>query len=230
MRKLTDIELQAIQDSIRKKEIHAAELLAEIYDHYISHLENYSKKEFESELENLDQKWSYAYCHKIQHELNKNINKTIRKTQWSLIKSYFSWPKMAFTLLLVAILALIVNTLSWHLQVLILFILPLVYIVTFSIILMVRTRKKTKGIRALFGFSKSGIWVRSVFSSQFLNYVALPLHFYNLFLNLPRVLGWDKYVPDYLVNYLSIAFCFMLVIHSLSSYEAWKIKSKTAFV
>jgi uncharacterized membrane protein len=228
MRKLTDKELQAIQDSIRKKEIHAAELLAEIYDHYITHLESQAEEEFEAELEKLDDKWTYAYCHKIQHELNKNINKTIRKTQWSLIKSYFSWPKMVFTLLLVTILALIVNTLSWNAQVIILFLLPLVYIVAFSIILTVRTRKKTKKIRMLFG--KSGIWVRSAFSDRFLSYVAFPLHFYNLFLNLPRVLGWDQYVPDYLVNYLSIAFCFMLVIHSLSSYEAWKLKSKTAFV
>ncbi|TFV93143.1 hypothetical protein E4S40_12825 [Algoriphagus kandeliae] len=228
MRKLNASELQAVQQSILKKEIYAVELLGEIYDHYLSHLENLPEEKFDEELEALDQKWTYAYCHKIQSELNKNIQKSIRSTQWTLIKSYFSWPKMAFTLALVGILTLLVNILTWKMQVIILFLVPLVYLVGFMLYITYRSRKKTKAIRTLFG--NSGIRVRSVFSNHFTSYLTLPLHFYNVFLNLPRVFGLDKLVPDYLVNYLSVTCCFIVVIHSLSSYEAWKLKSKSAFV
>jgi hypothetical protein len=99
MRTLSEEELKSVQKTIAQRDITSAELLMEVYDHFISHLEEFPEEDFEEQLNTLSEKWSFGYCKKLQHDLFKNINKSVRKTQWSLLKSYFSWPKMVFTLI-----------------------------------------------------------------------------------------------------------------------------------
>jgi hypothetical protein len=50
MRQLTDIELQEIRESIKKKVLYSAEIILKIYDHYVSHLQNYSADQFKEKL------------------------------------------------------------------------------------------------------------------------------------------------------------------------------------
>lgn len=228
MRALSNKELVQIEKSIQKKGLQTAELLAEIYDHYISHLENFPEGNFIEQLEALDQKWTYSYCHKLQHDLAKNINKSIRTLQWAVIKSYFTWPRMVFTLTLIGILTILVDMLAWKTQVLVFFGIPLVYIAVFMVFILVRTRMKTKQIRKL--FNTPYLKVSSSYSSHFLIHLAIPFNFFNVFINLPRIFGLHQIIPDYLINFLSVTFCFIIVLHSLTISEAWKIKSKTAFI
>lgn len=228
MRNLSEGELKSVQKAIAQREITAAELLMEVYDHYISHLEGFPEEHFEEQLNALNEKWTYSYCKKLQHDLSKNINRSVRKTQWGLIKSYFSWPKMVFTLIFIGGITLLVNLLTHKMQLMILFGLPIVYMTTFLVFVLVRTHKKIKPIKKT--FQDTELKISSIFSNQFITFLSLPLHFYNFFLNVPRIFGVDKLIPEYLLNYLSITFCFIIYLHCISSYEAWKIKSKTALI
>jgi len=228
MRTLSEEELKSVQKTIAKRDITAAELLMEVYDHFISHLEEFPEKDFEVQLNALNEKWSYGYCKKLQHDLSKNINKSVRKTQWSLLKSYFSWPKMVFTLILIGGITLLVNLMTHKMQLLILFGLPIVYLGAFLFWILFRTYKKISPIKEV--FKDTDLKISSIFSNQFIAFISLPLHFYNFFLNVPRIFGLDKLIPEYLLNYLSITFCLIIYLHCISAYEAWKIKSKTALL
>jgi hypothetical protein len=228
MRRLSEAELKTVQKAIAQREITSAELLMEVYDHYISHLEEFPEEHFEEQLNALNEKWTYSYCKKLQHDLTKNINKSVRKTQWGLIKSYFSWPKMVFTLIFIGGITLLVNLMTHKMQLMILFGLPIVYLTAFLVFVLVRTHNKIKPIKKT--FQDTELKISSIFSNQFITFVSLPLHFYNFFLNVPRIFGMDKLIPEYLLNYLSITFCFIIYLHCISAYEAWKIKSKTALL
>ena len=54
MRTLTEQELKLVQTTIIAKELTVMEVIAEIYDHYISHLEGIPEEEFRSELAKLE--------------------------------------------------------------------------------------------------------------------------------------------------------------------------------
>lgn len=228
MRTLSPEELKLVQKAIALKEISSAEVLMEIYDHYVSHLERFKIEDFGVQLNALNEKWTYEYCKKLQHDLSKNINKSVRRTQWSLIKSYFSWPKMVFTLFLIGGITVLVNLLTSKIQLMILLGLPIVYLGVFLFLILFRTHKKISLIKET--FKCTDLKISSLFSNQFILFMSLPLHFYNFFLNVPRMFGIDKLIPEYLLNYLSIAFCFVIYLHCVSTYEAWKIKSKTALI
>ena len=228
MRKLSEQELKLVQMAISEKGINSAELLMEVYDHFLSHLESFPEEQFEVQLNSLNLKWSRGYCAKLQDNLRKNLNKTVRKIQWNLIKSYFSWPKFFITLLLIGGITLLINLLTSKLQLAILFSVPLIYLTGFLAIVLFRTHQKLKPIKST--FKDSGLKINSLYSSYFITYLTLPFHFYNICLNVPRILKVDQLVSDELVNYLSIGFCFIMYIHAISVYEAWKIKSKTALI
>lgn len=228
MRKLTESEIELIQTSIRQKGLTAAELIAEIYDHYISHLENYPESEFETQLESLDEKWTYAYCHKLQSDLSKTFRKLIYKTQWKLIKSYFSWPRLLSTLVLLVLLSLIITTLESKTQTAILLFFPVLFLGGFFFFVFYRSRKKLKSIKTI--FDQPTLDVHSVFFQTFGFFLSFPLHLPNLLFNLPRFIGFQDLISPMILNCLSIGFCFTMIIYSLSCFEAWKVKSKTAFI
>lgn len=228
MRTLSEEEFKSVQKTIAQRDITSAELLMEVYDHFISHLEEFPEKDFEVQLNVLNEKWSYGYCKKLQHDLSKNFNKSVRKTQWTLLKSYFSWPKMVFTLILIGGITLLVNLMTHKMQLLVLFGLPIVYLGAFLVFVLVRTHIKIKPIKKT--FQETDLKISSILSNQFIAFISLPLHFYNFFLNVPRIFGLDKLIPEYLLNYLSITFCLIIYLHCISAYEAWKIKSKTALI
>jgi hypothetical protein len=96
-RKLSQAELSRIQKAIAVKDLTSAEILMEIYDHYVSLLESKATEEFDEELFELEQKFTYGYCHALQGKLFKSAKKEIFGLQWSLFKSYFSWPRIVLT-------------------------------------------------------------------------------------------------------------------------------------
>lgn len=228
MRKLTESEIELIQTSIQKKGLTAAELIAEIYDHYISHLENFPESEFETQLESLDEKWTYAYCHKLQSDLSKTFRKVIYKTQRDIIKSYFSWPRLLSTLVLLVFLGLIITSLESKTQTGILLISPVLFLGGFFFFLFFRSRKKLKSIKTI--FDQPTLDVHSVFFQTFGLSLSFPINLANLLFNVPRFIGIQDFVSPLFLNCLSLGFCFTMIIFSLSSYEAWKIKFKTTYI
>jgi len=229
MRKLSEEELTLIQKSIIRKEISATELLAEIYDHYVSHLETILASEFHTQLSLLDLKWTQEYCKQLQRDLQTSINKSIRSLQWQLAKSYFSWPRMIFTLSLLVLISYLITSITWKLQV-ILFILPLLFLLTFGIVLSMRSYRNNKEIKKIFNFRNSGIFIMSFQNSNFLNHITLPLHAFTIVLLAPRIWAGQNFAPDYILNGIGIAFGLYLILHSVTILEAWKIKSKSALI
>jgi hypothetical protein len=229
MRKLTAEELTLIQKSIIRKEISATELLAEIYDHYVTHLETIPESDFNTQLSLLDQKWTQDYCKQLQRDLQTSINKSIRSIQWKLAKSYFSWPRMAFTLSFLILISYLITSFAWQPQV-ILFILPLLFLISLGMIISVRSNRNNKEIKKLFNFRNSGIFINSFQSSNFISHITLPLHAFTAILLAPRIWSGQDFAPDYVLNGIGIAFGLYLILHSLTIFEAWKIKSKTSLI
>lgn len=229
MRKLTEEELTLIQKSIIRKEISATELLGEIYDHYVTHLENFPESDFNTQMKLLDEKWTQDYCKKLQRDLQNSINKSIRSLQWRLLKTYFSWPRIVLTSILIILTSLLINLLSWNLQVIVL-IIPLLFLIVLGAIISVRAHRKNKTIKTLFNFRNSGIFILSFQSSNFIGHVIWPVHALNLFILAPKNLGMHDVSAVYIFNSISILFGAYLILHSLTIFEAWKIKSKTALI
>ena len=230
MRKLTEQELTLVQKAIIRKEIAVLELLAEVYDHYISHLEQYSELEFSGEFKNLEEKWTYAYCDKLQQEFRKGVNQSIRSLQWKLIKSYFTWPRFAVTILVVASLISLTNLIDPKTYLLIVILPVLIILIVFNFYILFNARKKFKSLRSIFNRKSMGIWVVSEEANNFGLLAVLPLSFFSLLVQLPRMLEIsDSYSNPYYLLLIAV-FSFFLALHALTCYEAWKIKSKTALI
>jgi hypothetical protein len=112
MRKLSDKELDQVKRAIAAKDLTSAEILIEIYDHYVSHLESFEGSEFKDELFDLEQKFRYSYYNSLQENFEKSTKKELLKIQWRISKSYFSWPKIISTALVVTLLTLLFENLE----------------------------------------------------------------------------------------------------------------------
>ncbi len=228
MRKLTEQELKLVQQAMIKKHITSAELLMEVYDHYISHLERFPGEDFDKELIVLNKKWTCVYCETLEKELFKNINKSIRKSQWRLIKTHFSWPKMVFTFFLLIAITFLANSLEGKMQGLILFMPPLFFLLALIVFVGATSLLRIRRIKRLFNAIE--LKIDSTYSRYFVTYLFLPISFFNLGIYTPKLLGTDNFLPEYLSNFSVVSFSFFLYIYSISAYEAWKIKSKTALL
>ncbi|MBC6366607.1 hypothetical protein [Algoriphagus sp. AK58] len=228
MRKLTEQELKLVQQTMIKKHITSAELLMEIYDHYISHLERFSAEDFDKELIELNKHWTCIYCETLEKELFKNINKSIRRSQWGLIKSFFSWPKLVFTFFLITTITLLANSLEAKLQRMLLVMPPLFFLLALIVFVGATSLLRIRRIKRLFNAIE--LKIDSTYSRYFVTYLFLPISFFNLGIYTPKLLGTDNFLPEYLSNFSVVSFSFFLYIYSISAYEAWKIKSKTALI
>lgn len=230
MKKLSEEELKSVQKAIIAKEISVMELLAEIYDHYVTHLESLPKEDFSLELRNLESKWTYDYCQKIQKEFNKNINSSIRSFQWRLTKSYFTWPKLMITVLLFLAASLgasLIPTTIYFFGVLI----PiLVFVLIYAIGMSFRCNRKFKGLKSIFNFKSMGLIVTSGESSYLLLNSILPINLFSLLILAPKNLGFIDDFSGHWMTLIILLFSFFLFLHTLTIHEAWKIKSKTVLI
>lgn len=165
MRRLSEEELKSVQRAIITKEIVVLELLAEIYDHYVTHLESLPEEYFSLELRNLESKWTYDNCQKIQKEFYKNINSSIRSFQWKLTKSYFTWPKLMITVLLFFAASLGASLIPTTIYFFGIIIPILVFVLIYAIAMNFRCNRKFKGLKSIFNFKSMGLIVTSGESS-----------------------------------------------------------------
>ncbi len=230
MRKLTEEELKLVQTAIIAKEISVLEVLAEIYDHYISHLEGFPESEFKSELANLESKWTYSYCHTLQHEFSKNVNKSIRSLQWKLIKSYFTWPKILSTTVFLGILFSLSQVLTPKAFIFSIIIPFMIIVQAFNIYLLFSAKRKYKDLRTIFNFKSTGLLLNSAESNGLSVAIGAPISVYNLLIFAPRFFDLNFGISIQTLFLILVFIAFLISVISFSAYEAWKIKSKTALL
>ena len=230
MRKLTEEELKLVQTAIIAKEISVLEILAEIYDHYISYLEGFPESEFKGELANLESKWTYPYCRTLQDDFSENVNKSIQSLQWKLIKSYFTWPKILSTTIFFGILFSLGQVLTPKIFTFST-IIPLVIIIqAFNFYLLFSARKKYQGLRSIFSFKSTGLWLNSAESNSLSVAIGTPMSVFNLLIFVPRIFDLNLGISNQTLFLILVIIAFFISVISFSAYEAWKIKSKTALL
>ena len=230
MRKLSEQELKLVQLAIIAKDLTVMEVIAEIYDHYITHLEGFSEEEFKSELAKLESVWIYPYCRDLQGDFSKNVNKSIRSLQWKIIKSYFTWPKILSTATFFGILFILSQVLSAKVFVYTSFIPFLIITQVFHIYLLILSRKKYSKLRSVFNFRSTGRMLSSAETNGLSVAIGTPLSLLNLLLLSPRILDFELGITTNSFLLILVLFSFLISIISFSAYEAWKIKSKTALL
>ncbi|MEP1088395.1 hypothetical protein [Algoriphagus sp.] len=226
MRQLSEQELDQVKRVISAKELTSAEILVEIYDHYVSHLESFESSEFEEQLFELEQKFKYSYCHALQAKFLKASKKEIFNLQWSIFKSYFTWPRIVATAVLFSLLLLLWGNIDSRTK-------GITLVILVSIILILsgwiwyNSFKKVKKIKAL-------IRSKNIIQSSLLTTVIMQLSLVtsslNMMIMVPKILGAPDFFESTYFLVSSFSLFFIYVSYTLTLFEAWKIKSKTALI
>ncbi|MGY6520373.1 MAG: hypothetical protein ACXIUD_01500 [Mongoliitalea sp.] len=227
MRPLTNIELQEIRQTIMWKEISSAEILMEVYDHFISHLQEFPEEEFQSQLFELDQKFSYAYCHALQSKFKKSAYKDISKTQWHVIRSFFCAGRWAYLLGLIAVTIYLSTYFQSPTELKMIILLPFALLLGFQLYYGYQSYKQMKPIRQ--SFKGMGIPIQSSFAGFFENRASLPGIFIYSFISFPSLFfNWEP--TKLIAPQVAAVFTVLVTLYALSLIEVWKIKSKTALI
>lgn len=222
MRKLSEQELDQVKKAIGAKEEVSGEILMEVYDHYVSHLEGFGVADFNKELAELERRFTNGYCLTLHEKLMKSAKKELFNLQWSLFKSYFKWPRIIVTAGFFLLVFLIWTYSAEKTKLIILsFPIAIIYILLFGVI--INSFRKAR----LF---KKFIHGRKTIQSPYAIWIIQPMILFSssfilLFSSHSGFLLGSSYFP--LVSFL------FLIIYSgyvLTLFEAWKIKSKTALI
>lgn len=226
MRQLSERELDQIKRAIAAKDLTSAEILVEIYDHYVTHLESYSSAEFEVHLYELEQKFTYSYCHALQAKILKASRKEILKLQWSIFKTYFARPKFLATLFFLTIYGLVWMQMENKTKVQLL-IFPIILIVILSAWIYYRSFKKVRKIKKMINSSRT---IESSLSNSIMIQLSLIISTSNLLIMFPKIFDRTESMDK---PYYLLATMVLFIVHTgylLTLFEAWKLKSKTALI
>lgn len=225
-RTLSELELAKIQKAIAVKELTSAEILMEVYDHYVSHLESFEAAEFEEELFELEQKFNYNYCHALQAKFLKSSKKEIHQLQWSILKSYFTLPRIIGSISALVFLTILWTTLEGKVRGLAVAI-PMLALLLVFIWILLKSRVKVNRIkRAIGNSSKIESSYLTTITLQFTLFIGL----FNMFIHIPRLFDLEGFFESYYFILVSFALCLLYLGYTLSLIETWKIKSKTALI
>jgi len=227
MRKLSEQELDHVKRSSAFKDLTSAEILIEVYDHYISHLESFVELDFESQLFELEQKFTSKYCKNLELDFYEKAEKEINRLQLLILKSYFTWPRAMWTILLLSIFifsCLYGGDISKTLA------LSIPFVVGFSLNgwLWYRSYKKVSEIKKLV---KSHTTLQSSYLPDSVNqFVIMFLTLNTLIFTIPTIVELLDFMDSLFFVLASVLVFGMFILHMLTFYEACKIKSKTALI
>lgn len=227
MRQLNQLELKEIQRSIFHKEISSAEVLAEIYDHYVSHLQEFQESEFGSQLLDLEQKFTQSYCHSIQAKFNKSVREDISKTQWWVLKSYFCTSRWIYAAGILAVIFYVATQTKSQQEIGLLLLSPLILLTLMYIIFNWRVAKKIRPIKST--FKEMGIPITSSISRLISERLYLPVLLAQVLIYFPRLFSFDLDLGSLLPG-IAAVITSILTLYMLSLLEVWKIKSKTVLL
>ena len=227
MRQLSERELDQVKKAIAVKELTSAEILIEIYDHYVSHLERFEEAEFEEQLFELEQKFTPKYCKNLQLDFYENAEKEINRLQWSILKSYFTWPRAMWTVLLFSIFIFFWLNGGNISKILVLGI-PFMAGLSLNGWLWYKSYKKVSDIRKLL---KSHTTLQSSYLPDSINqFVIMFLTLNTLIFTIPTLVELFNTTESLFFIIAILLALGMFVTHILSFYEACKIKSKTGLI
>ncbi|WP_439490386.1 hypothetical protein [Algoriphagus sp.] len=225
MRKLTEQELDQVKKTIATKELTSAEILLEIYDHYVSHLESFESSEFEEQLYELEQKFKYSYCHALQAKFVKASKKEIFNLQWSIFKSYFTWPRIAITLASVVILIFLWGNIDSQTQSKAIILLTLICILS-SFGFYINSFRKVRRIKR---FMKSSKAIESTYMSSIMLQGMMMQSLIHILIFMPD-LGFAKITESGYFGMISLGIFFIYFSLTFTLIKACRIKSKTALI
>lgn len=224
-RNLSEIELQQIREAISAKGLSSAEILMEIYDHYVSHLQEFETEDFDSELAALEEKFTYGYCHALQANLRKSLNTEISRNQWKVIRSYFCFSRLIYSLGLLFILVAVSMNLKSDEQYLMMVYVPLSLLVGFSLFVLLKWRKNLKIAKDIFIEQKNSI--KSVTTEIMVLKIILPVLSLNAIIMIPKTFLSTHDLSFAFLPQISLFLTMALLLYGISLFEVWKIKSKS---
>jgi hypothetical protein len=225
MRQLSEIELKQVRHAISAKGLNAAEILLEVYDHYVSHLQEFEAADFESELNALEERFTYGYCHALQANLHKSLNTEISRTQWDIVRSYFCFSRLIYSLGLLFILMTVSMNLKSDEQYLIMVYVPLSLLVGFSLFVLLKWHKNLKIAKDIFIEQKDSI--KSVTTEIMMLRIILPVLSLNAIIMIPKTFLAAHDLSFALLPQISLVLTMALLLYGISLFEVWKIKSKS---
>ena len=227
MRTLSPEELKLVQKAIALKEITSAEVLMEIYDHYISHLQEFPEEKFTEQLFELEQKFTYAYCHALQSKFNKSSKAEIGKIQWRVIRQYFCTSRWIFAAGILGIIFYVASQTRTSQEIGLLILSPLILLSVMLFAFYWRVYEKMRPIKQTFKGVR--IPIQSSLSTPFSERIYLPVLLAQTVVSIPKIFSIDFALGHFLPAIAGVMTC-LLTIYMLSLLEVWKIKSKTALI
>jgi hypothetical protein len=226
MRQLTDIETKEIRIAIMQKELSSAEILMEIYDHYISHLQEFPEEEFNEQLFELEQKFTYPYCHALQAKFNKEIRKELSSLQWQVLKKYFCLSKILYVVIFSFIAFQMSRFVTDQKEIAILMLSPLFILAIAHIFILIKSHFRIKGIKRDFETKEP---LQSSLLYPFSEKLYLPVMMaYGLMWSAEYIL-YSEALGNLAPSIAVIIFVF-LSIYVLTLLEVWQIKNKTTLI
>jgi hypothetical protein len=227
MRQLSDKELDQVKRAIAGKDLTSAEILIEIYDHYVSHLEGFEEVDFDGELFELEQKFTPKYSKKLQLDFYENAEKEITRLQWSIAKSYFTWPRAVWTVLLFSIFIFFWLN-GGNISKILVLGFPFMAELSLNGWLWYKSYKKVSDIRKLL---KSHTTLQSSYLPNSVNqFVMMFLTMNMVIFTIPTFVGLLDSMGSFLFLIAAFLVFAAFIAHMLTYYEACKIKSKTALI
>ncbi|MCR9013409.1 hypothetical protein [Aquiflexum gelatinilyticum] len=226
MRNLTDIEYQAIKSAIVRKEISSAEILMEVYDHYVSHLQEYGEVDFDDQLAELEEKFTYGYCHALQAKFNKEIRKEIGVLQWEVVKKNFCLSRILYVLGFMMIAFYLGSNVKNEKEGAIMMVAPLLILSVFHIYFLVKSSSRIKKIKENMSQASS---LQSSLFYPFSERMYLPVIMAYSIVWFADLI-FDVQVLSNIAPQIAATFSILLFIYVISLMEVWKIKSKTSLL
>jgi hypothetical protein len=226
MRQLTEIELQEVRKVILQKEISSAEILMEVYDHYISHLQEFPIEEFNDQLFELEEKFTFAYCHALQAKFNKEIRKELSSLHWQVLKKYFCFSKILYVIIFSFIAFQMSRFVTDQNEMAILMLSPLLILAGAHIFFLIKSHFKIKAIKK--DFNTAGPFQSSL-SYPFSEKLYLPVMLAYCIMWSAEWIFNSNPIANLAPSIAAIIFI-ILSIYVLTLLEVWQIKTKTALI
>lgn len=227
MRKLSEEELKSVQKAIARKEITSAEVIMEIYDHFISHLEGFSEEKFKEQLFELEQKFTYPYCHALQYKFNKSVRVDISKIQGQVIRKYFCTSRWIYAAGILAVIFYVANQTQSEKEVKILLLSPLFLLTIMWFAFNWRVAQKIRTFKRT--FKGLAISINSSGATPFSERIYLPVLLAQVMIYFPRLFAFELDLKPILPGIAAVITA-ILTLYMLSLLEVWKIKSKTTLI
>jgi hypothetical protein len=210
-RSLINPELTAVQEKIATKELAVLEVLAEVYDHFVSHLELQKEEDFWSELSMRSKKWNNAHCQSIQEKFLKTTHQSGNRRQLQVFNKFLTYPPYIFILIGLVLLLVLASSLGTKTFIQGIIIPMLLGMVLVDLARSYQVRRQFKILKELFSFQRTRL---VTFSAEKIPLVNTLFYLYSI----GKIWMWKDAISEHLPIQVMI-----LAALGMSSYLTEKI-------